>query len=498
MGGVASTTGMINVVIPEESYGAPKDRAKGLVRAARELLDGSRSPAAITEFAAALALLPARELLRFDELSRSWYSGLDRERIARTRPRLGRHDGSKPLWEILGLVSADGHERERAVSSASPSALTTALITLRSTDWVSEVRAAALQRLAEVPADELIDTLPLAEQLARERSRGEALGALLDQRLSDDHLRVATCVDDVDTRRAAWRRLSARGVLTARELLDRAVPDPDVVVRATATTEWERFDTSGRREIAMQLTDDRVGWLAGRALAVLVALDGTEPIEHALTARSPSLRRAARGRASICGVDARAFYGARLSIDSRDALALSALAEIADQRDKEWFIVAVSDARPRVRAAGLRALAKVDRSEGRRAALATLAEGATRRVTRAAADVMRSGSLGDGEGRALARAALDPQQTPAQRARLLAALRPARWLHLAALLQARVLPANEGDRVRLDHELSAWARGSSRISRGPDSDTRDQIVALLPSVGDRTSRWIEFVLRTST
>ena len=238
---------------------------------------------------------------------------------------------------VLGLVSGDGYERERAVRVALLRPLIVRLLVLRGVDWVPEVRAAALDRLDDCPPRLLVDGLSLAEQLAIERARGGILSSFPDARFSNEDLRHAYRAADPRTRRAAWRRLRARGAATPSELTDVAARDEDVVVRGIAISALEDMPVDARRNLAEILVDDRVGSLATPALAALVKLDGTPAILAALAGRSAAVRRAARDWASIRGVDARGFYLRRLASDPNDAIALTALAELGDERDEELF-----------------------------------------------------------------------------------------------------------------------------------------------------------------
>ena len=320
--------------------GAIPDRVSFLVERAQRVLDGASADDLWRE----LDALPPRELVRFDWQSRSWSTGLVPKQIA----ALGRAE--------LSLVSADGHERERAIRATPLTPLTVKLLVLRAVDWVAPVRRAAIARLDACPADLLTRALPLAERLAEERYRGDELGELLDARLT---VRAATQSSDTRVRRTAWRRLG--DAAHPHELIEQAAVDPDAVVRSVAARALERLPPHDRRMLAEALIDDRVGRIAARALAALVGLDGAAPIREALTAPSATLRRAARDWARLHGIDARAVARER-----GDAIAL---AELADPRDEALIRAMLDDPRARVRAAGLRGLARIDRPAARRAAV---------------------------------------------------------------------------------------------------------------------------------
>jgi len=475
-----------------DGTGPGADKVKLLIEQAGRLLAGSPSHGDVAALLAGLEALAPRELVRFDGQSRSWLSGLSSEAIARLRwPFL--RGGRKRLWGVLGLVSADGRERERAVTAGELSPLTTRLLAVRSVDWVTEVRAAALARLRECPAPLLTEALALADQIAVERLRGEELDALLDARLSADDLRAATRVADRRTRRAAWRRLVARGLPRFEELRDVAAADEDVIVRSVAASALSDLSAQQQRTLARVLVYDSIGSVATTALAALVRLDGAAAIEQALTGPSAAARRAARDWAAVRGVDARAVYLTRLGEQPRDRIALTALAEIGDAQDADLFRELLADERPRIRAAGLRALARVDQATARAAAVDALRTGASGRVVTAATDVLREGSLGGAELEAVVTIALDRSRPSSHRFRT----RRNRWHHLAVVLEARAAEGDGDVRALLDHAVLAWIAASRRIGRGPDPAIRGRVERLLDTLGAERRREIDFVLRTT-
>jgi hypothetical protein len=245
----------------------------------------------------------------------------------------------------------------------------------------------------------------LAEQLADRRSRGQLLGPFLDAHLSEVDLRRAYSLDDVRTRRAAWRRLGARGAATPTELREIAARDEDVIVRAIAAQSLDILPEAERRALANVLINDRVGSVAVPAMNALVKLDGASSI--------------------LAGLAGRLLW--------------------------------------------------------------------------TAVGVLRDGTPSDAEVAAITAIALDLQRTAGQRLRALSLLRPARWAHLAALLEARerVDRADIGERVHCDAEIRAWVARSGRMGRGPTGDLRSRIERLLPPIETRPKREIEFVLETA-
>ena len=188
------------------------------------------------------------------------------------------------------------------------------------------------------------------------------------------------------------------------------------------------------------------------------------------------------------------MYLARLETAPADAVASIALAEIADRRDAELFaqlLVAqlLADPRARVRAAALRALARVDRLAGRRAAIDA---GASGRVRRAVAQALRRGAPSRAEAAALERIALDDSRPFEHRLSALSMLAPVRWLRLAVLLEVQERATDPAVRTRLRAEIAGWS-----AARAPRQPVRARIERLLPTLDADARRWIEFVLRTS-
>ena len=400
--------------------------------------------------------------------------------------------------DVVALVSRDGHERERAARSCALAPLTVRLLLIRGVEWVHEVREAALSRLAACPSDLLVEALDLAEQLAGERAWGTLLRALIDAQLSDDDLRRAYRSFTPRTRRAAWYRLYERNTLSANELVSLAAQDPDVGVRRIAARSLPGLSEEDRRQLAQVLIDDRVGSIAVPGLATLVELDGTQSIVNALISRSPTLRRAARDWARIRNVDARGTYLGLLAGDANHAVALVALADLGDRRDEKLMRTMLTDPRAGVRAAGLHGLSRIDRGAGRDAAITALVSGATGKVGRTAAHILRDGPPSSEEVLAITDVVLDQSRSPSLRLRCLSLLRPIRWVHLATMLEARDRTNDPSLLQRLDNEAERWLRDSSRVTRVPDSEVRARIRQLLPQVNPDLRQQIAFVLKTST
>jgi hypothetical protein len=224
---------------------------------------------------------------------------------------------------------------------------------------------------------------------------------------------------------------------------------------------------------------------------------GLRAIRSALTAPNATLRRRAREWAAIRDVDARSVYVERLRAAPSDALALVGLAEVGDRADRDVLVHALGDSRLGVRAAVLKAVARFDMAAAKSAAMDELAAGRSGPVGRAAAGVLSGVALGEADLNRLEEIAVDDRRPAGQRRRALALLRPARWRHLAVVMEAR--PGADLSLLHaLDQELRVWINTSGHVSRGPDAGLRSRLHALLPTLDSAYRREIDFVLRTST
>src|ERR1044071_4413787 len=109
---------------------------------AADLVRGTPTDERVDALLVALDELHDRELVRFDERARTWNSGFGSGEIT----RLFRRGAADRLWSVMGLVSSDGFERQGAIEEVQLRRSTAALIALRATDWVEQVRHAALLR----------------------------------------------------------------------------------------------------------------------------------------------------------------------------------------------------------------------------------------------------------------------------------------------------------------------------------------------------------------
>src|SRR4051794_29686917 len=151
----------------------------------------------------------------------------------------------------------------------------------------------------------------------------------------------------------------------------------------------------------------------------------------------------------------------------------------------------LDDPRSRVRVAGLRALARVDRPAARRQAVAELRAG---RIVWPATDVLREGGLSEEEIDALTGVALDRERSDGQRLRALGLLRSTGWRHLRVLLEARAAEPPGELRRRLDALAHGWPRIGITSRRRPEGADRARLHELLLGLDARVRRELAFYL----
>jgi hypothetical protein len=131
----------------------------------------------VARWLARIESLNPRELVRFDQQARAYYSGVRWSAVQEPTRWRRPSAAATAAWSVLAMSSPDGHQRERAIRTAALRPLVVRLVVLRCVDWVAEVRTAALERLDAVEPAQLLSALSLAEQLATERGRGEILSS---------------------------------------------------------------------------------------------------------------------------------------------------------------------------------------------------------------------------------------------------------------------------------------------------------------------------------
>ena len=265
----------------------------------------------------------------------------------------------------LGVSLPDGHLREAALAHMNgDTPWGHALLALRATDPVPQVRLAALRAIDRIPLHDVAGLVPFVALLGARRRAS----VLVDDVMS----RVATPAGQQDLRiglrhgagairMASWRALREAGWQpTARDIRFH-LGDPDPRVRAGALNAAEALPAAERWEIASVAANDAVGTLRATAIRMLLALD-LQPgpwLDAALGDHTGVVREAVQIGMRSAGREPAQIYRKRLDqrITRADILGLG---ECGGPSDAERLRSLIADVRAPVRDAALRALARVE------------------------------------------------------------------------------------------------------------------------------------------
>ncbi|WP_067133277.1 HEAT repeat domain-containing protein [Microtetraspora malaysiensis] len=309
------------------------------------------------------ALVSGRPTLWLDldlMLRHSWYgySGpVPRSRVPAVR------EPANPLAVALRACSPDGRRRERAVRDAAmrtdPRLLPVLLI--RATDWVEEVRAAALEALApaltDVATSDLLALVPVAVRLGDRRRGASALAAVRAALLGADDETLATmrgCADP-RARRFAYEISLDAGRLRESDLMAAALGEVDVVSRIRCAEAIDRMD---RPDLLERLLATRSSRVRAVALTGLVRLGRPEHGSRFLGDASSMTRLTAQWAVRRAGGDPAHIYrrllAGRPGTEARNLIA--GLADCGGRADADLVRPYLADPRPRVRAEAVRTL----------------------------------------------------------------------------------------------------------------------------------------------
>jgi hypothetical protein len=390
--------------------------------------------------------------------------------------------------------AVDGFARERACRALGgflPWSIR--LLVIRATDWVPEVRGAALDALSGVVAHDFARHVGLVEQLSAARARTDGLDRLVNAVLIStsglSELSQLRNADDQLVRRAAWnllmRWLPER---TTAQLAD-AARDPDPWLRHWAQAHAGAGGITVEWEVARAMRRDPVGRLRARALRTEINLGGSgDPfLTDALSDQSAAVRAVAQHHLRASGVEIRALYRTRLAAKPKvgDILGIGEVGEPSDAGlVRRWL----ADPRARYRQAALISGAHLAGGDIDTAAAAL--DDPSPRVARTGVRLLGASRLPSTlVAQMEARAATG---SPSVRRSALVVLRPYPWPWLLAVLRCHNAPDEETRRFARE-EL---ARG--RIpTTAPSADTADAVLELLPSVNKKSAELIEWVLRTT-
>ncbi|HEU0301314.1 MAG TPA: HEAT repeat domain-containing protein, partial [Longimicrobium sp.] len=282
---------------------------------------------------------------------------------------------------------------------------------LRANDRVPQVRGRAVEalhaRLVPAYAGAWVRWVGLALRLGgpgREDVRPllDAVMALLRSPEAEDAVWTGLRSPQKVVRRTCFGILERAGGPGLRRLAEESLRGEDVVIRRGAARVAGALDDASLAAVLPGLVRDPLPQVRRDALALAaerVGADALPWLREALLDRSAGVRAEARAALQrLAPMDFAAFYREQVSGDgARLAAAVAGLADTGGGEDVELVRPLLDHPRPRVRAAAVRAVARLG---GRPAVPAVLAavRDANRSVSRAAAMALRDAAGGIGVG----------------------------------------------------------------------------------------------------
>ncbi|MFI6331922.1 HEAT repeat domain-containing protein [Micromonospora chersina] len=286
---------------------------------------------------------------------------VDRLAAALTSPTVG------PVAVAVAASHPDGRVRERAVRVllSRPVPELTPFLVLRTADWARPVRDVARAGLALLLADEPATHLPAAvpaTALVSVRNRG---GFVLQQvtaalQSAPERLRAEVSRNAPTAQRRVLFDLDlAHGRLRVDDLLA-AVADRDVRIRARAAEAAAREAVwTGRLPVLRRLAGNRHAEVRALGLIGLLRLGRHAEVSAVLDDRHQLVRAIAREAARREGVDVPAAYRAAVSDGAPSVGAVAGLVEVGTDGDAPLLHPLLTHPDPRLRAAAVRALARM-------------------------------------------------------------------------------------------------------------------------------------------
>jgi hypothetical protein len=285
-------------------------------------------------------------------------------------------------WLLLSM-SPDGHQRERSIErlAATGGAPAIAHLLLRTFDWVSPVRGAAIAAVVDDftnwPDTDLVTTLSLVHHLmGRARVDDDPAGrapnalALLDWvsvRLDEPERRpllvARLFAGDAAERRACFRQLRRRG-LSADELAA-VLQSADLALQREALRQAAGLPAAERLALLRLATHESLSNVRCDALEELLAVaseEATARLWEALFDPADRVRQFARWHLRDHRDDVLDAYRAAVQPDAPLPRLRAALMALADM-EKDWWTAEpfLSSPDPAVRAVALKAVARADR-----------------------------------------------------------------------------------------------------------------------------------------
>ncbi len=278
---------------------------------------------------------------------------------------------------VLGLISThpSGYVREAAVQRLSlmDDGAELPPLLLRANDWVPQVRARAVDALharrVEAYAPHWVRSLALVlhlRQCGRQDHRPLVDGvlALLRAPAAREHVRGGLASPEGTVRRACFRILLEGEGAGLPALLRDALGSEDAMLRLLAAQAAAKLDEAALAELLPRMLADSFGRVRLTALrlgAERVGAAVLPALRQSLLDRSPTLRADARAALQrLEPTDFAAFYRGHVREGAAHLpAAVAGLAETGGAEDVDLLAPLLDDARPRVRAASVRALARL-------------------------------------------------------------------------------------------------------------------------------------------
>lgn len=396
----------------------------------------------------------------------------------------------------------NGYIREIAVNALAATGDKRAIpwLTLRSGDWVDQVRGVALdglgQFLSPSNAAGLVEVLPLLDggRFGRGRAASDLpaeVERVLEQPESAAALRSGVRSTDKLTRRAAVRLLLRQG--SSVDLLSEVMPTNDVVAVALVASSIPT-DGPANVEAGRLLHSSRVARFRSQGLW-RITQDPTAPeskvlAHQALFDKAPSVRDVAQRWVTKHQpeTDVNDYYRDRLARDPLSAL--RGLGDRASEHDAAIAVAHLSDDSPAVRLAALRLLARIGRRADRELFVDRFLRSTAKERREALAGLRRSGGAAIVEQACKSATAAD-DSTMAKRVLFQLVPLADRWLRISIGLQAAADADPEVSAAGIDvlhRALVDWNRGYPSRPTVDAEVLRDQFEKARPVLRSRDRR----------
>ena len=436
-----------------------------------------------------LGAAPARRWVAVDEaLRRLWWRAPRWTRRLATELRHGQPD---TLSIVLAGCHYNGRIREAAVGRlAGPAdAAATAVLALRSCDWVPQVRQKARAVVGERPVSATLAEVAFALAARRHGAwLAERVAALLEQ-LPAQGIEPLLSARDRRVRRAAYRAAIATGQLGTDRLVRAAVRDHDLPVRTMCA---RAAVAAADRDQLRALLSARTALVRAEALRVLTSRGDLASAEAALTDRHLLVRETAQAALRRAGSDPAAHYRRLVEREAPPA-AIAGLGETGGPGDAGAVARWLSHPRARGRVEAIRALRRLGAATP--AELVPLLRDGSAAVSRQAVVALRrdAGAVDPAELRAL----LGRGNPPHVRfAGYRLSVNGDAWQRLATDLR---LVDDPDDRLRATAraDLAVWLlRDAATAYRGPGPDRAAELDRLIeharPILGEGRARLLRF------